>query len=348
MLHRTTPAMLILGALPAIACCDATWSEAGDGAPGAAAYDPAPASCGGCHPQQHAEWAASAHARSARQPTFRALLPEVEASWGPTARAACERCHAGAALEPEPAIGCVTCHAATGNRGTRDGRLTVLAGAPLAGPTGAAAGAPHATRDGDFLRAPDLCGTCHEVTGPRLFVEPTLTEFRASPAAAAGLTCQGCHMPRTPDGHTDHRFPGFRDDALLATALRLDVAPLPGGGARVTLTNAGAGHAVPTGATLVRELWVEVDAGDGPRRVIALGADLRDAAGERVTLPTDAATATIATLAPGESVAADVAGNGAVTARLVARAVEGELAAALGVEDDAPARVIATARLPAR
>lgn len=347
---RALAVTLVACGAAGLSSCDGRWAEPSPGR--AAAYDPAPATCGECHPRHLAEWSTSGHARSAVTPAFQAFLPEVEAGWGAEARAACEGCHAGAAgVEPTPQIGCVTCHAATGNRGTRDGRLTVRAGAPLAGP-GRALDAPHPTRDGAFLRAPDLCGTCHEVTGPNLFIEPTLTEFRASPAAAAGLTCQSCHAPKVAGGHTDHRFRGFGADELLASALRLELTPLPAGGARVTLTNVGAGHAVPTGARLMRALWVEVDAHDGapPQRVITLGADLRDADGAPVALPTDATSATVTALDPGASLAADVARHQAagapLTATLYARALEGGMAAALGLEDAVPARVIATATLP--
>src|SRR5204862_829043 len=99
---------------------------------------------------------------------------------------------------PDAGIGCVSCHAAIGNHATRDGMLAVDLDVPLSGPfADAEPTEAHGSRSDGFLISPDLCGTCHELTGPNLVNEPTLTEFQASPQASAGLTCIDCHMPRT-------------------------------------------------------------------------------------------------------------------------------------------------------
>ncbi len=47
----------------------------------------------------------------------------------------------------------------------------------------------------DSIKTPTFCGTCHDVTlfnGFRL--EEAFSEYRLSPAAAKGVTCQDCHM----------------------------------------------------------------------------------------------------------------------------------------------------------
>ena len=47
----------------------------------------------------------------------------------------------------------------------------------------------------DSIKTPVFCGTCHDVTlfnGFRL--EEAYSEYRVSPAAAKGITCQDCHM----------------------------------------------------------------------------------------------------------------------------------------------------------
>ena len=160
-------------------------------------HDFGPDSCQSCHPMQQAEWRTARHSQPADSPVFVALLPEVEQAWGPGARARCMSCH-----EPghggEASIGCMTCHSAVGNRAPRDGALVVDVTVPIAGPFGDTM-APHPTRSGELLTSPVLCGTCHEVTGPNLFDEPTLTDFLASPAGQQGETCASCHMPRMPD-----------------------------------------------------------------------------------------------------------------------------------------------------
>lgn len=260
------------------------------------------ASCGTCHEDHFDEWASSPHAAAARSPLLAAMLPEVEAAWGPLARDTCESCHAPGHAPGDDGIGCVSCHAATGNHAERDGALVVDLARGIAGPFGdTQPTVAHArTRSGDFLASPSLCGTCHELTGPNLVREPTLTEYRASPAAAEGRTCADCHLPE--DGARpltnepgavarpvrSHRFVGFdppwgappeaaaraaeRTRALLADALALEVAP-EAGGVRITVANVGAGHSVPTGATFLRDLWVDVEV-DGrvvASRVIVLG-----------------------------------------------------------------------------
>ena len=56
------------------------------------------------------------------------------------------------------------------------------------------------------LVTPGFCGTCHDVNllnGFRL--EETFSEYKTSPAAKAGTTCQDCHMgtePGRPSGYT--------------------------------------------------------------------------------------------------------------------------------------------------
>lgn len=74
-----------------------------------------------------------------------------------------------------------------------------------------------------LLRSASLCGTCHEVTGPGVFQEPTTTEFRA--ASQDDAACASCHF----EGHA------FRGLPRLAEALRLEVSRA----GDVTLTNGG-------------------------------------------------------------------------------------------------------------
>ncbi len=314
------------------------------------------ASCSTCHEAEHEAWSTSPHATSGTSPVFEALLERVGESWGDAAADACVDCH-----QPghggDVGIGCVTCHAATGNTGERDGRLRVdldapLAGprgdgdTPLAGPRGDGDNGAHRIRRTGLLTSPSLCGTCHEVTGPGLLDEPTLSEYRASDIAAASITCATCHMP---DGA--HSFVGvdpawgagvaqqaearenaraLMDDALALRAHLEDDAVV------VELENVGAGHSVPTGAAFLRDLWVDVSFGaeETAARVIELGAQPMRGA-ERVALLTDADSVSHRSLASGETrrvrvpVAAD-ADRVIVTLRL--RAIRWDVLRALGLE----------------
>ncbi len=214
------------------------------------------AECGGCHTQQYEQWSRSRHASSGESEVFRALLPQVEARWGKVARARCETCHQPGHAGDQT-IGCASCHLAVGNREDANGALVVNVEAAVAGP-GENTRAPHEVTPRRFFQAPNLCGTCHEVRGPGLLDEPTLSEFFAAPLEA-GQTCTSCHDP--------HEAPG---QVLLTKALALEVVD-----GAVVLTNVGAGHAVPTGMTAIRDVWVDVEV-DGVlhERVIELGAEL--------------------------------------------------------------------------
>lgn len=332
-------------------------------------------SCGSCHEDHYDEWAGSPHAASATSPVFEAMLPEVEREWGGFARDTCEGCHSPGHGDDE-AIGCLSCHAATGNHAERDGMIALDAARPLAGPLDdAEPTVAHGSRPSGFLATPSLCGTCHEITGPELVDEPTLTEYRASPQAAEGRTCADCHLPeedpRALSNDTDrvrpassHRFVGFdppwgaspeeaevaaeRTRTMLAEALELRVER-GDGWVEVVVENAGAGHGVPTGATFLRDLWVDVEV-DGERheRVIVLG-DQPMAGDTPVPLLTRADHVEPGSLPAGEERRVRFDTDGLVTAELFGRAIRPEVLEAIGradLEAQVPTHAIHRAEAP--
>ncbi len=350
---RTAGALAIL-----LAACA---SETGTPAGGTNAM-----SCGTCHETQHDAWSRSPHATSGASPVFTAMLPAVERAWGSAARDRCVACH-----EPghggDAGIGCVTCHAAVGNTAERDGLLRVELASPIAGPFDDPVATPaHATRAGGFLASSSLCGTCHEVRGPELFDEPTLGEHRASSFGAVGTGCATCHMPFVEDGEAaretgvsryrrSHGLGGVDPDwngedadgrarvvALLASAVELAVERSDEGRAvEVVLTNVGAGHAVPTGAAFLRDLYVDVaffdatgtPAGEAPRAV-ELGSRMTREDVEVASI-TDADRVETRSLGPDETRRTHVeAPPGAVraVATLRFRAVRHETLHALGLD----------------
>ncbi|TNF26760.1 MAG: hypothetical protein EP329_20635 [Deltaproteobacteria bacterium] len=333
--------LLVLSCLGFVAC-DAAYPEA-------APVDPSSESCGACHTREYAAWSESPHGRSSDSPVFRALVAEVRTTWGDATAKRCEGCHAPG-HDGSDRIGCVTCHQALGNRGARDALLIVDPSAPIAAPHPPTGPTPHATRPGSFLASAELCATCHVLTGPEHFVESTWDEFLASPAAAAGLTCQSCHLPRS-DGRADHGLvsvtpPWGRGEpllterreaaaALVGAALDLTLAQTDDG-VVVRLANARGGHSVPTGATLVRELWVEVR---GPHAAVARALSVvatMTADGVTVPLPTEADTVVVGALAPGEAVERALALTPPVEATLYLRPVRADMAEALGFDPDTP------------
>ncbi len=326
------------------------------------------AECAACHASQALAHGASAHARSDASPVFEALLPRVEEAWGREARARCEGCHAPV-HSADGHVACVSCHAAAGNTSPRDGALVVDLDAPLAGPLGSTK-SPHGSREGAFLRDAALCVTCHEVTGPELFVEPTGTEHEDHLSKGGTKGCLDCHLPALSPGRAalggpadrplrDHAMVGLSPawgapaaeratralaaQELLAQALSLE-AWAEGGALRVRLTNVGAGHAVPTGATLFREVWVAVEALDASGGValtrgvgspldapLRLGATLTHE-GVPVLLPTQADAVELGVLAPREAREAAVVlplAAASARVRLLARAVRPEVLEAL-------------------
>lgn len=359
-----TRAIRLAATLAATACIGGCVGD-GDALPfGTRAED-----CGACHAAQHAEWSASRHAASAASPVFEALLPRVADRWGTVARDRCLACHAPG-HGGDDAIGCVSCHAAVGNRGEQNAALVVDLDAPLAGPFAATEPtAAHQTTTRALLASPVLCGTCHEVRGPGLLDEPTLSEYRASAQAREGRSCVDCHMRELNRAaiavgatearpRREHRFAGVdpawgatpdeqarattEAQALLASALSLSARWIDATHAEIRLDNVGAGHDVPTGAAFLRDIWVDarvVDAAERARdlpRVIELGARMLH--GDReVTLPTDADRIEARGLASGDhrSVVIELPGGDVhgrrVEAVLRARAVRSDILESLGL-----------------
>lgn len=291
--------------------------------------------CASCHVSQGESFARSAHGQSAESPVFQALLPHVEHAWGAQASSRCIGCHAPSHLpvevasEAHPGVACVSCHGAIGNRGTRDGRLVIDLNAPLDGPFGDGQSPAHRSQSRGFISDAQLCLTCHELTGPQLFVESSAAEYARAVERVNAPRCVECHMPAlepepialgsetlrprrshafvgpTPPAQTDaeslaayasslHTL--FGDDRVLLEVTREDDALL------VRLTNARLGHDLPTGSAFLRSLRVDVsfDNGAEVRGVIVLG-DVPMREGAPRALPTDADRIEHVRIAPGEA-----------------------------------------------
>lgn len=245
-----------------------------------------PATCGACHPEQHAEWRTSLHA-AAFSPGFAGQLLE-----GPLAAPAelrtCQTCHAPLAeQQPVAADGrpsahydaelraqglvCAACHVREHRRYGPPRR----ADAPRpADPV------PHAgfQARAEFQES-RFCAPCHQffddpgVNGKPL--ENTWVEWRASPQAAAGRTCQSCHMP-----DRAHLWRGIHDPAMVREAVDVELVPqAPAQGslrAHLVLHNRDVGHRFPTYVTprVFLAVWQEDAAGreiEGSRREATVG-----------------------------------------------------------------------------
>ena len=124
-------------------------------------------------------------------------------------------------------ITCIACHRVNKVYGKGAGRRKLVPGditQPLFGPTGSSVlrdivsdpekyGMVRTELDDNFrsrelhgklerffeMASPSFCGSCHDVFGPNGFrLEDLFSEYKASPAAREGITCQDCHMGKVP------------------------------------------------------------------------------------------------------------------------------------------------------
>lgn len=249
-------------------------------------YDPAydGAWCGGCHKTEYAAWQNSIHSHAGSDKMV-SLCDRIEtAAAGATFGRLCEGCHSpkevGTGVVARSAgqgVTCRGCHDTTaltragGNADvvsgstidwTQDHKAQGIASLPL-------------------LRQPEFCAGCHQqfVPGSGLVGIDTYGEYARSPYVGKAA-CVDCHMHKT-DGVADHAALG--GNVYLATndptAHAALLARLKGtitlsatrgaDGVHVTAKNMTAGHSFPTGVSDIKEVWVELQAVDGQKNVVA-------------------------------------------------------------------------------
>jgi hypothetical protein len=225
---------------------------------------------------------AAQSAKAEGQPAYQARQTGITLSISQRAAegVACALCHQAARVAESPANGSLQLDVnAIGFPQDAFARLSLRA-------------VPDAHRD--QLRRPviqqaELCGSCHNLHLPEsgLAVEPTFDEWKNSPYPAQGITCQTCHFAPAPASMVDSSLPeaigahgvapgapsslpDLSDETtLLKMAATLDVSALdvsastnptdPSGlMATITITNSGAGHRLPTGASDLRQVWLEL------------------------------------------------------------------------------------------
>ena len=214
--------------------------------------------CATCHPLQFADWSRSRHAM-AMGPGVWAQMQERDSGGN------CASCHAPLAEQAEEAylqadsVSCAACHVRAGETfGPAPTPATLL---PLVSGSRSGHGKVQ-TRA--FFEQSEFCAGCHHFsagTAPTVAgttLQNTLEEWRNSRAAREGRTCQTCHMP-----DRRHFFRGIHDPDTVRRAVRSTFEANPsatGVTARMTLTNVGAGHFLPT--YVVPEIWMRIDLKD--------------------------------------------------------------------------------------
>lgn len=199
---------------------------------------PSSTACATCHPGQYREWSVSPHAYAQMSPVFNAFHGTVLKLTQGTNGDFCIRCHTPVGMnlnEPEfmsnmdrhatsrEGVTCIVCHRVNRPYGKLSGRLAIIEGDifdPVYGPTGNdelervitsgeynvntdpnRSGRNIHTRAEKFfqLDTNGFCGTCHDVNLVNGFrLEEAFSEYKNSPAAKQGVTCQDCHMGKEP------------------------------------------------------------------------------------------------------------------------------------------------------
>ncbi len=199
---------------------------------------PSANACATCHPGHFREWSVSQHAYAQMSPVFNAMQGRILQLTNGTNGDFCIRCHTPVGMnlgEPEfmtnmdrhptsrEGITCIVCHRLPEAYGKVSGRLAIVEGDiydAVFGPTDNAelrrvlasdeySVNPDRNQSGRAIHAdvatlPQIsesafCGTCHDVNllnGFRL--EEAFSEYKTTPAARQGISCQDCHMGTEP------------------------------------------------------------------------------------------------------------------------------------------------------
>jgi hypothetical protein len=261
---------------------------------GAASGQLSAAACSACHAAAHGEWSRSRHGLAWTNAIFQREYQQRPLEW-------CVHCHAPLReqlaevrrardlhVERAPAA------AGAGGAATPAARFPPVADTPLAseGVTCAVCHvrggrivaahrrdrSPHDTDVRAEFGGPAFCGGCHQFNFPimdegaglqavvgysRHPMQDTVRQHARGPRAAT--PCRQCHA----DSPGRHAYPGGHDPAMLARAVSLDGCRdrgPRGGTLRLTISNTGAGHNVPTG-DLHRHLVLRVWRPGAPERL---------------------------------------------------------------------------------
>jgi len=215
----------------------------------------APEDCGQCHPDQYRDWSTTLHSRA-----FSPGLVGQLVNYGFDDAASCMECHAplveqrvafemarvagSAHMTRAQGIaatgnGCAGCHVRQHRRfgpPRREKAAEIVSDPPHGG--------VHRT---PYFESSGFCKVCHQfpqemaINGKPL--ENTYVEWKASPQAAEGMSCQSCHMP-----DRRHLWRGIHDRDMTAGGLTPRFHT-DGDRARFELTSSGVAHAFPTYAT---------------------------------------------------------------------------------------------------
>ncbi|MBN2425378.1 MAG: hypothetical protein JXB44_10165 [Calditrichaceae bacterium] len=233
----------------------------------------------------------------------------------------CNGCHtpmaflAGDVPPPRPvensraneSVNCDICHTVTGFHGDEPFNFNYISepGKTKYGAKPGLVSPHHVTKELDFIRQTEYCGTCHNEKNPfDIWVKSTQFEWKEGPYAKEDVTCHVCHMPKAPDRSAlmakedmvaQHLFHGAHDPGKVASAIEIRMHPVQREVEidemvvlKVQLFNAKTGHKFPTGSVEDRIAWLHVTATDSEGKTYHLSVDKKGFEGEEYTIGADA------------------------------------------------------------
>jgi hypothetical protein len=211
----------------------------------------------------------------------------------------------GKTLSPQSKEGvtCDFCHQVTGtNHPVGGASQTLKANGKKRAQIRNATAPTHVNVYSAFHKSAEFCGACHNLKHPTTgaVLDSTYDDWKAGPYAQAGIVCQDCHMSQGPGaGAMTGRaapmgpirsniylmtFAGAnvalgnperaRANLMAAASVTVAAPEILGSGesgnVTITVTNVGAGHSIPAGASEIRQMWLEVSAvwADGTRQLL--------------------------------------------------------------------------------
>jgi hypothetical protein len=255
------------------------------------------------------------HSAAYTDPIFRVSYLRAYLQTAGEAQEICLRCHApfGArsgdpeeqAAAREEGIACDYCHSVVAVDLERTERpFEIRMDGIKRGPLGDADSPVHGVARSELHQSSEFCAGCHEyVNEDGLAIFSTYSEWRVSPQAKEGKTCQSCHMPLMP-GKTVrsglgvqrksinlHNISGMHSSdqvrsAASARILKLERQQPDLALMEVEVANIGSGHSIPTGLPTRRLVLETVFFSDGRevrRFERSYEKALLDADGQRIT-----------------------------------------------------------------
>ena len=283
-----------------------------------------PQKCGMCHKEIYQEWQQTLMSKSYTHKWdqveyFQLALPhskKLEKVAG--VKAGCIACHGPLAflsgdIPPKPAsantranegVSCDVCHSITGTTGKEPFNFSYIVkpGNVKNGPRKDAKSPFHGTRFSQFHKTAEFCATCHDEQSPYgAWVKETYREWKEGPYSKEGVVCQDCHMHKAPGksamggkersdiahhvfqgSHSPTKVAGAVDVALYSS--KKDLAPGETVNLKAVLFNGKVGHAIPSGSSEERMLWLEVVAIDANGKSYQIPVQPKGFKGEEYTI----------------------------------------------------------------